>query len=148
MTAGSAVFVDANVLVYFTFAHFAQHRAARLRLAACENLPVRLWTSRQVLREFLAVTTRPGFLNPMPVLPFLTQIVRSFENLFEIAVDDVEVTARLLELIENPGAQGKQVHDANIVATMRQHRLAYLLTHNTADFRRFARWISVVPLIP
>jgi hypothetical protein len=72
----------------------------------------------------------------MPVLPFLTQIVRSFENLFEIAVDDVEVTARLLELIENPGAQGKQVHDANIVATMRQYRLAYLLTHN-----------SVVPLI-
>jgi len=46
MTAGSPVFVDTNVLVYFTFTHFAEHREARRRLAECESLPAALWTSR------------------------------------------------------------------------------------------------------
>ena len=148
MMAGKRVFVDINVLVYFTFAHFAEHRGARHRLAECESLPGTLWTSRQVLREFLAIATRPGFLTPSPSLSFLGKTVRAFENQFEIAADDAEVTALLLELLENPGAQGKQVHDANVVATMRRHRISDLLTHNTTDFRRYAPWISVLPLIP
>jgi predicted nucleic acid-binding protein len=148
MTAGSPVFVDTNILVYFTFAYFAEHQAARRRLSEYESLPVRLWTSRQVLREFLSVATRPSFLTPLPSPQFLAKAVEAFENRFEIAVDDREVTARLLELVENPGAQGKQVHDANIVATMRRHRIPYLVTHNTADFRRYAPWVSVLPLIP
>jgi predicted nucleic acid-binding protein len=93
MTAGSHVFVDTNVLVYFTFTHFAEHQGARQRLAECEGLPAPLWTSRQVLREFLAVTTRPGFLAPLPSLPFLAKTVRAFENQFLIAADDAEVTA-------------------------------------------------------
>jgi predicted nucleic acid-binding protein len=148
MTAGSPVFVDTNVLVYFTFAHFAEHQAARQRLAECERLPVTLWTSRQVLREFLAVTTRPGFLTPLPPPSFLVKTVQAFENQFQIAADDAEVTTRLMELVEDPGAQGKQVHDANIVATMRRHQISHLVTHNAADFRRYAPWIVIVPLIP
>jgi predicted nucleic acid-binding protein len=148
MTAGSPVFVDTNVLVYFTFAHFAQHEAARQRLAECDRLPVTLWISRQVLREFLVVTTRPGFLTPLPPSSFLVRAVQAFENRFRIAADDAEVTARLLELVDNPGAQGKQVHDANIVATMRRHQILHLVTHNAADFHRYASWVDVVPLIP
>lgn len=148
MMAGSPVFLDTNVLVYFIFTDFEQHPAARQRLAECERLPVPMWTSRQVLREFLAVTTRPGFLTPQPPISFLVETVRAFENQFQIAVDDEEVTAGLLEMIENPGAQGKQVHDANIVATMRRHQISQLVTHNAADFRRYASWIAVVPLIP
>jgi predicted nucleic acid-binding protein len=55
----TAVFVDANLLVYATFNHFSWHAAARARLTAL--IDASLNTSRQVLREFLAVTTRPGF---------------------------------------------------------------------------------------
>ena len=80
MTAGSAVFVDAKVLVYFTFAHFVEHHPARQRLAALESLPVLLTTSRQVLREFLAVTTRPRFLTPLPRVSFLQEMVNGFED--------------------------------------------------------------------
>ena len=148
MTADSPVFVDTNVLVYFTFTHFAEHQGARRRLAECESLPATLWTSRQVLREFLAVATRPGFLTPLPSVRFLAQAVQAFENWFQIAAEDAQVTGLLLELVENPGAQGKQVHDANIVATMRRHRITRLLTHNGSDFRRFSPWVTVVPLIP
>ncbi len=53
---------------------------------------------------------------------------------------------QLLHLLEvYPGA-GKQVHDANIVATMLEHGLPRLLTFNTADFRRVAGLIELEPL--
>jgi predicted nucleic acid-binding protein len=146
--AGSAVFVDTNILVYFVFSHFVEHNAARKRLADCEKQQVALWTSRQVLREFLAVTTRPGFLTPLPPSQFLVRMVETFEKQFRVVGDDAAVTARLLELIDNPGAQGRQVHDANIVATMRCHQLSLLLTHNGSDFGRYAPLVTVIPLIP
>jgi predicted nucleic acid-binding protein len=39
---------------------------------------------------------------------------------------------------------GKQVHDANLVATMLAHGETRLLTVNAADFQRFAAVIEVV----
>jgi hypothetical protein len=41
---------------------------------------------------------------------------------------------------------GRQMHDANIVATMLAHGEHRILTFNGADFRRFARLIEVVAL--
>ena len=41
---------------------------------------------------------------------------------------------------------GKQVHDANIVATHVRPRIGRLLTANTGDFARFAHLITVVSL--
>ena len=32
---------------------------------------------------------------------------------------------------------GRQIHDANVVATMQEHRLTRLVTGNPGDFRRF-----------
>ena len=109
--------------------------------------PVTFWTSRQVLREFLAAASRPGFLVPPPPSPFLAGLIEDFETRFRIAEDDREVTALLLELIANPGARGRQVHDANIVATMLHHGIPNLLTHNTSDFERYRPWITVLPLV-
>ena len=43
---------------------------------------------------------------------------------------------------------GKQVYDANIVATMVSGGIRRLLTHNVGDFRRFSPWIDVIPLQP
>lgn len=40
--------------------------------------------------------------------------------------------------------RGKQVHDANLVATMLVHGVTRLLTFNAADFRRFGTLIEVV----
>jgi predicted nucleic acid-binding protein len=148
MTGGSSVFVDANMLVYSTFDQVEFYEAARNRLTELDKVPVRFWTTRQVLREFLAVTTRPGFIAPLPSVAFVSRVVSYFETRFKIAEDGRDVTALLLELLENPGAQGKQVHEANIAATMRHYGIPYLLTHNTADFKRYAPWITVLPLVP
>jgi predicted nucleic acid-binding protein len=105
------------------------------------------WTSRQVLREFLAVTTRPGAVVPAPALDVVTQAVWQFGAEFEIADEDAAVTAILLDLLKSRTVQGKQIHDANIVATMRRYGIPSLLTHNTTDFTRYLPDINLLPLI-
>ncbi|MGE0820473.1 MAG: hypothetical protein AB7G75_06540 [Candidatus Binatia bacterium] len=40
---------------------------------------------------------------------------------------------------------GKQVHDANIVATMLVHNIPTLLTNNTDDFAPSAHLVTVLP---
>jgi predicted nucleic acid-binding protein len=105
------------------------------------------WTSRQVLREFLASTTRPSAIVPAPTLDALIQAVRQFEAEFEIADEDADVTAILLDVLKSRKVRGKQIHDANIVATMRRYGIPSLLTHNTADFTRYVPDINLLPLI-
>lgn len=146
-TASSAVFLDTNILVYSSFPGAPFHDAARARLSELESSGVVFWTSRQVLREFLAVTTRPGAVEPAPTLDALTQAVRQFGTEFEIADEDAAVTAIPLDLLRSRTVQGKQIHDANIVATMRRYGILSLLTHNTTDFIRYLPDINLLPLI-
>ena len=51
---------------------------------------------------------------------------------------------QLLDLVRSVPMGGKQVHDANIVATMLAHGVGRLLTLNAADFRRFADRIELI----
>jgi predicted nucleic acid-binding protein len=147
-TAGSAVFVDTNILVYASFPGTPLHAAARTQLSELESQGAVFWTSRQVLREFLAVTTRPGTVLPPPMLSVLLQVVQQFEAAFKVADEDATITALLLDLLKSRTIQGKQIHDANIVATMLRYRIPLLLTHNTSDFARYVPDIDLLPLIP
>ena len=51
-----------------------------------------------------------------------------------------------MSLMETTEFGGKQVHDANIVATMLVHDVPLLLTNNVSDFKRFADSVTVLPL--
>jgi hypothetical protein len=53
-----------------------------------------------------------------------------------------------LSLLGTVACAGKQIHDANIIATMLAHGIPKLLTHNVADFSRFTAHIKVLPLVP
>ena len=149
MTAGNAVCVDANGLVYATFNQVRWHAAAHHRLAELGSIPVTFWTSRQVLREFLAVTTRPGFWTPLPPVSFLEKKVNDFARRFQIAADDGEVTAGL------PRAAGEAGRARPPGGTMpiswppcAATKLPTCSPTNTADFDRYQPWITVLPLIP
>jgi predicted nucleic acid-binding protein len=146
-TPGSAAFLDTNILVYSSFPGAPFYDAARARSSELDSNGVVFWASRQVLREFVAVTTRPGAVVPAPMLDTLAQAVRQFETEFEIADEDAAVTAILLDLLKSRTVQGKQIHDANIVATMRRYGIPSLLTHNTVDFMKYVPDIKVLPLI-
>jgi predicted nucleic acid-binding protein len=141
-----AIFVDTNILIYSNLAHSLLHQAATNRLVTLDEEGTELWLSRQVLREYLAAMSRPGNLTAAMPISDLVRDVRYFENRFRVAEDGAFVTAKLLDLLLQFPSGGRQVHDANIVATMLVHGVAKLLTHNTKDFARFASVIEVLPL--
>jgi predicted nucleic acid-binding protein len=47
------------------------------------------------------------------------------------------VLAELLGLVERFEVKGRQVHDCNVVATMRAHGVHRLATRNAGDFLRY-----------
>ncbi len=150
MTTGAVdtVFLDTNILVYATIAEAPLHLNALRTIQTLEQAGTDLWISRQILREYLATLTRPQlWMNPIPVQVATTQI-RVLENRFHMAADNHQVTARLLELAEQIPIGGRQVHDANIVATMLVYGVRTLVTHNVVDFNRFAHLITIMPLNP
>jgi predicted nucleic acid-binding protein len=104
------------------------------------------WVSRQVLREYLAVLTRPQtFSQPQPAA-LVAERIRFFMTHFHVADENDTVAENLLNLLIALDVKGKQVHDANIVATMQAYGLTQLLTHNVGDFQRFAHLITIIPL--
>ena len=142
----SRIFIDTNVLVFANIEEAPLHVVALPAIRSLEQRGIAVWISRQVLREYLATLSRPqAFTPPIPAEKLGSQ-VRSFINRFHIAEDNVQVTERLLDLIQQFPTGGKQVHDANIVATMLTHNIPVLLTHNTDDFTRFSSLITVLPL--
>lgn len=144
--AAEPVFVDTNVLIYATRRLAAQHAAAQAALARHEDNGSVMWVSPQVLREYLAAVTRPQATSPALAMTTAIADVQRFRSAFEVAEERPGVLDRLLDLLAVQRGGGRQVHDANIVATMLEHGIRRLLTFNTADFRRFARIIDIEPL--
>lgn len=138
----SALFIDTNVLVYANVSEAPQHQVALAAIDQARKDGRTLWISRQVLREYLGTLTRPQVFQDVPLTTVLEQ-VRLFQNHFEIADDTNVVTDQLMQLMNDIPIGGKQVHDANIVATMLAHDIPALLTHNGKDFERFTDRIAV-----
>ena len=148
VTSGdNPIFIDTNILVYANIPAYPLHQLALQTIQSLIDAEVELWLSRQVLREFIVSVTRPQtYANPQPI-ELVVERVQFFENQFRIAEDSPQVIARLLELLQQVPTGGRQVHDANIVATMLTVGVNRLLTHNTEDFERFAEFITVLPLV-
>ena len=69
-----------------------------------------------------------------------------YASAFEILEDGPAVADLLASLCGEVPVAGKQVHDANIVATMLAHGERRLLTFNAKDFRRFGQRVELVAL--
>ena len=138
------MFVDTNVLVYARFLEAPDHAIARARLdrAMHEAEPVRI--SRQIMREYLAVVTRP---QTWPIAISREEAVDDILRLatvFEVLEDGLVVTDQMVSLCRAVPVGGSQVHDANIVATMLAYGEHRLLTFNQEDFRRYGNRIELV----
>ena len=138
------MFIDTNVLVYSRIIEAPFHDVAgqsleRVRLS---NEPLRI--SRQIIREYVSAVTRPQtWLNPLTGEEMLEEI-DWMTSQFEILEDGPAVTEWLITLLREVSVGGRQIHDANIVATMLAHGERRLLTFNTSDFRRYERLIELV----
>jgi predicted nucleic acid-binding protein len=143
----SPIFIDTNVLVDSTVVTSPFHTAARNALQNRYHAGIEMWISRQVLREYLSTLTRPQvYTNPLPIRTLVAD-VHTFEGDFRMAEDGPDVMHRLLTLIEQHPIGGKQIHDANIVATMQTYGITKLLTRDTAHFERFTQIITIVTII-
>ncbi len=147
LTDSDPIFVDTNVLIYANLALSPFYPAAIGALQALHVAKAPIWISRQVLREYLAAMTRPGALTGSIAAAELAADIRSFSEQFFVAEDGPGVTDELVDLFTAVPMAGKQVHDANIVATMLVHGVRRLLTHNVDDFKRFSHLIRIVPLV-
>ncbi len=143
MTDAEPLFVDTNILIYANVATAPLHDAALKALQDVYQTGRPLWISRQVLREFIAARTRPQTFAQPSTSDVVIKRIRYFEDRFQVADDTPAVTEQLLQLLANHKLGGKQVHDANIVATMKTYGITALLTHNVKDFERFAEIINI-----
>ena len=65
---------------------------------------------------------------------------------FVVLEDGPNVMTTLTALCREVPVAGKQIHDANIAATMLAHGERRLLTLNAKDFRRYGERIELVDL--
>ncbi len=143
---GRPIFLDTNVLVYASIRTSPLHEVARSKLVQYRKTGAQLWLSQQILREYLATVTRPQLFTPPVDLQEAIQDIRLFQRQFQVADSTSRVTGHLLALLESVQAAGKQIHDANIVATMQAYEITHLVTNNVDDFRRFSHLITILPL--
>ncbi len=142
----SPVFVDTNILTRATILTAPLHAESQATLVQLRHEGRELWISNQVIREYVANATRQQtYSQPIPAEQILEQVNR-FRTAFRIAEDTSPVMDQLLTLIAKIPLGGKQVHDANIVATMLAYGITTLFTHNVVDFARFSARITVLPL--
>ncbi len=135
---GEILFVDTNVLLTATDVLRPSHLEAQRIFSKASQQGFHLALSGQILREYLAVATRPVDANGLglTVPDAVANVERflEFANLFE---ETEEVALRLRELAKSLDVRGPRLHDANIVATMLVHRIPVLVTQNSKDFIGF-----------
>lgn len=139
--------LDTNVLLAATDEAREDHEDAIAAINLWPASGVVLYTSGQILREYLAVATRPVDRNGLGMgQPDAVANVRALRTRLNLLAEDVKVSERLLELLETIECAGKQVHDANVVATMLVHGIDTVVTRNVDDFVRFGHQVHVVGL--
>lgn len=141
------IFLDTNVLLAASDESRREHMQAREALTGWPAAGTVLYLSGQVIREYLAVATRPVRLNGLGMTQ--TEAVRNarvFRARSSVLVEDAGVNDQLLALLDSVSCTGKNVHDANLVATMLAHGIDTLLTSNIDDFARYGDVVTVVSL--
>jgi predicted nucleic acid-binding protein len=142
-----AVLLDTNVLLSATAPLRPLHQAALVVLNEWPNQGIVLSTSSQVLREYLVVATRPAKVNGLGLdLNDALTNVAAFRGRMRLLLESESTWERLRALIATYGCLGKQIHDANLVATALTCGVARLVTANVGDFTRFEPEIEVIEL--
>lgn len=140
------VFLDTNIILRWNIAEAPQHASVREAVTLLISAGHPLWVSLQVMREFAAVMTRPQtFGSPLPESA-VAERIRALVARLNVAEETFAVHRELLGFMESYPMGGKQIHDANIVATMLAFGIPILLTLNLSDFARFSNRITLVSL--
>ena len=139
--------LDTNILLAATDQGRAEHSDAVMALNEWPASGTALYTSGQIMREYLSVATRPVAQNGLGLARTdAIANVKAMRVRLRFLPEHDKVNDRLLKLLEEVECTGKQVHDANVVATMLTHGVDTIVTMNTDDFARFADRVRVMGL--
>jgi predicted nucleic acid-binding protein len=144
---GGKAFVDTKVLLRAIQTAMPLHNEADMLISRARQDGHELWVSRQVIREYIVQVTRPGVLSTPLNAEQVAAKVGAIRAAFRVADETEAVTDKLLELIKEFPTAGRQIHDANIIATMLVYQIDTLLTQNIEDMKRFSSRIALLPLV-
>ncbi len=139
------MFIDSNILINAINMKSTHNDRARRALAELKLKSEPKYVSGQVMREYFSGATRPSDANGvgMPPLAAAAALPGLLAGIGYLD-DTTAVRAQLMALVRDKTVKGKQIHDANIVATMLAHGERELLTFNGSDFARYADSIDIV----
>jgi predicted nucleic acid-binding protein len=147
MMDDKAVLLDTNVLLSATVPSRPLHQAALVVLNDWPNQATPLAASAQVFREYLVVATRPVEVNGLGLgLDEALSNIAVFRGRMRLLPEDEQTWDRLRALITSHGCLGKQIHDANLVATALASGIRKLVTANVDDLKRFSPEIEIIDL--
>ena len=145
--AAETIFVDTNILLTASSPERSLHRAALSVLQDWPRQGRRLYCNGQVLREYLVVSTRPLAKNGLGLsIDDALHNLQAFSTRLKLLEESLAVSLRLRQLIGHIPCLGKQIHDANLVATAQVFKLDGLVTENIEDFRRFENLMVIIDL--
>ncbi len=133
MMDDNSLFIDTNILVYANVIETPFHEQALAAINIAHEAGRAIWISRQLTREYLVTLTRPQVFENLPKVTVLEQVDQFIERFQVVDVTSI-VSEPLVKLMGDFKIGGKQVHDANIVATMLAYDIRCLLMYNVKDF--------------
>ncbi len=140
-----SIFIDTNVLIYANNRESDLCELAREKLDELTDSVNSLVISDQIIREYLVVMTRPGFIEKPVSNKSALEDVERMRKEFTLILPDLNSLYTLIELISTYDIKGKRIHDAAIVSLMLTNGINNILTNNIDDFRSFQE-IAVHPL--
>lgn len=133
--------IDTNVLLEATDERRPRHADAVTLLESS----VRLVLCAQVVREYLAVATRPAAVNGLGMsMDDALANIREFRQVVRLLPEEKPILPRFLALLETVPCAGKRVHDAHIVATAAVHRVRAIVSLTPDDLKGFVEEIAVI----
>ena len=138
MMEDKTLFIDTNILVYASLENSPFYQIAKNKILEFSYNNYELWISRQVIREYLSVISKALILEIDYNINDVINSIEKFSNQFHIADENKSTSEKLLILVKQYNISGKNVHDCNIVATMKQYEIKNILTHNTKDFIKYS----------
>jgi predicted nucleic acid-binding protein len=138
------MFIDTNVLVATTNMRSPFHKVGSLALEAARAQPTVCY-STQIFREFYGTMTRPKAGNGLEYWSkYALEVAKAMFAPMTYLPETAQVRDKLIELVFSYEVLSRQIHDANIVATMLVHGERQLLTFNGGDFARYGDVIDIV----
>lgn len=141
------VLADTGILLRLLEPADPLHAAVDGAVRALHTRGDRIVIAPQNVAEFWNVCTRPATARGGYGLDIMetNRRLTTIESVFAVLSEPPAAYRMWRALVVTHAVEGKQVHDARLVALMQAHGITHILTLNDADFVRYP---GITPILP